>query len=322
MAGNKEITQLPLIPDANGSSLYGVKTGTDYQIPVGGNSGLAYTDGTGKVPVALIPSLPASQITSGTFANAQIAAGNVTQHQAALSIAWGQLTSVPAFATRWADWTEVTNKPATFTPSAHTHAAADITSGVFSTARLGTGVANTTVFLRGDGTWAGTPAAGSPAWGDITGTLSNQTDLQTALNGKAAASHTHNIADVTNLQSSLDSKANLSGATFTGAVSATTLRGRLVATTSNASITLGTTHLNTVVEKSDTLAYTYTLPVTFAAFGDVITVLNSGTAGNVTIARQGGVDLYKGATNGDITVTPGTSVNLYRSANDNRWLAI
>lgn len=39
-----------------------------------------------------------------------------------------------------------------------------------------------TKFLKGDGTW-GLPTA-STAWGNITGTLSNQTDLQNALNAK------------------------------------------------------------------------------------------------------------------------------------------
>ena len=38
-------------------------------------------------------------------------------------------------------------------------------------------------FLQGDGTWANPTAA--TAWGNITGTLSNQTDLQNALNAKA-----------------------------------------------------------------------------------------------------------------------------------------
>ena len=42
-------------------------------------------------------------------------------------------------------------------------------------------------------------------WGNITGTLSNQTDLQTALNGKAASSHTHSYLP-------------LSGGTVTGTI--------------------------------------------------------------------------------------------------------
>lgn len=37
----------------------------------------------------------------------------------------------------------------------------------------------------------------SIAWGGITGTLSDQTDLQSALNAKAASSHTHAIGDIT-----------------------------------------------------------------------------------------------------------------------------
>jgi hypothetical protein len=77
---------------------------------------------------------------------------------------------------------------------------------------LGAGTYNSTVFLRGDGVWADPLAAGyvptsrtltingvtydlsanrtwtidttSATWGNITGVLSNQTDLQTALNAK------------------------------------------------------------------------------------------------------------------------------------------
>lgn len=81
-----------------------------------------------------------------------------------------------------------------FADVTHTHSASDITSGVVDPARLGTGTSITTKYLRGDGTWQ--TVATSTAWGGITGTLSDQTDLQTALNAKAS----------------------LSGATFTGTV--------------------------------------------------------------------------------------------------------
>jgi len=49
---------------------------------------------------------------------------------------WGELTGVPATATRWPSWLEVTGKPATMPPDAHTHAAADIVSGTLDLARL------------------------------------------------------------------------------------------------------------------------------------------------------------------------------------------
>ncbi len=48
-------------------------------------------------------------------------------------------------------------------------------------------------------TWVaqtGGGGGGSVAWGAITGTLSNQTDLNNSLAGKAASSHTHTISDL------------------------------------------------------------------------------------------------------------------------------
>lgn len=48
---------------------------------------------------------------------------------------------------------------------------------------------------------------GGGTWGSITGTLSDQTDLQAALDTKAAIGHTHVIGDVTGLQTALDGKA-------------------------------------------------------------------------------------------------------------------
>ena len=50
----------------------------------------------------------------------------------------------------------------------------------------------------GGTTWQG-GGSGTPAWGAIVGTLSDQTDLQTALNGKAASSHTHTLSQISDI---------------------------------------------------------------------------------------------------------------------------
>lgn len=79
----------------------------------------------------------------------------------------------------------------------HTHAAGDIASGTLLPARLGSGSGGATKFLREDSTWQAV-AGGAPAWGDVTGTLSNQTDLQTALDAKVSSPVANgNLANMT-----------------------------------------------------------------------------------------------------------------------------
>ena len=103
-------------------------------------------------------------------------------------------------------------------PTSHTHVATtDLTA---------TGTKNTTTFLRGDNTWAAPPAAGSPAWTDITGkpstfpptlpiTQSDVTGLAAALTAAnsaasaATAAAAAATAAATALQTTVDDQATL-----------------------------------------------------------------------------------------------------------------
>lgn len=103
-------------------------------------------------------------------------------------------------------WSGVSGKPATFSPSAHAHAIADVT-----------GLQASLDGKQPSGSYA--PSVHAHAVSDVTG-------LQSALDGKqvagsyAAATHTHTVAGVSGLQAALDGKqAAGSYATLAGAES-------------------------------------------------------------------------------------------------------
>lgn len=54
-----------------------------------------------------------------------------------------------------------------YAAASHAHAASDITSGTVATARLGSGTADNTTFLRGDQTWATPATSGGATMDDL-----------------------------------------------------------------------------------------------------------------------------------------------------------
>lgn len=142
------------------------------------------------------------------------------------------------------------------TPLAHTHPAADVTSGVFSPDRLGTGTRDGSRFLRDDGTWQGVAAGGgSPLLAKVS--YGPATTLSVAAGTSVAA------IDNTNLQ-----------VTFTAPASGTVLTrltGYVYATASSAACwylyNSTTLMLGARVAAADAVAYSGAVTVAGAVSG-------------------------------------------------------
>lgn len=186
-------------------------------------------------------------------------------------------------------------------PTSHTHDAGDVVSGKFDQARIPH--------------LAGNEEAG---WVRLS-SIGNATDMMGSLRlttGGNSFLYTFNGSTVL----SCSSTGNLS---TTGTISDSDgpvrrTKHRVANGSGNLNAGLD---LNGIIEKTDTSAVTYTIPSGLGAAGDIITIINSGSSGNITVARASGVSLYRNGTNANITVQPGNMVSIVRTATNNRWQA-
>lgn len=99
---------------------------------------------------------------NGRTGHVTLTAADVGAAASSHSHSWGQLSGIPAYASRWPSWGEVSGKPSTFTPAGHNHSAANITSGTLAGARLPMAtnatqgavkmrISGTTLYIRNDG---------------------------------------------------------------------------------------------------------------------------------------------------------------------------
>ena len=197
--------------------------------------------------------------------------------------------------------------------ASHTHAASDIVSGTIATARLGSGTANSTTFLRGDGSWQ-TPAGGGG--GTVTSVdISGGTGVS-ASGGPITGSGTLSVTLSSNLQawsgittaskadtSALTAKADLASPAFTGNPTAPTPltadNDTSIATTAFVKAQGYTTNTGTVTSVSvsggTTGLSTSGGPITTSGtvtLAGTLAVANGGTGGTTAATGRNGLGIY------------------------------
>ena len=192
----------------------------------------------------------------------------------------------------------------------HTHAASDIVSGTIATARLGSGTANSTTFLRGDGSWQ-TPAGGGG--GTVTSVdIAPSGAGINASGGPITGSGSFSVSLSSNLQAwsgvTTASKADLASPVFTGNPTAPTPstgdNDTSVATTAFVKAQGYTTNAGTVTS--------------VAVSGGTTGLSTSGgpVTGSGTITLAGTLALANGGTGATTVTGAQTALGIYVQASD------
>lgn len=193
--------------------------------------------------------------------------------------------------------------------ASHTHAASDIVSGTIATARLGSGTANSTTFLRGDGSWQVVSGGGG---GTVTSVdISGGTGVS-ASGGPITGSGTLSVTLSSNLQAwsgvTTASKADLASPAFTGNPTAPTPstgdNDTSVATTAFVKAQGYTTNAGTVTS--------------VAVSGGTTGLSTSGgpVTGSGTITLAGTLALTNGGTGATTMTGAQTALGIYVQASD------
>lgn len=161
------------------SSFLSLGTAATLNVGTGANN-IPQLDTNGQLLPGVIPSIALTSIQVVADQSARLALSNVQVGDAAKQTDNGityWLSALPASTD--GNWIPVGDT---------TIVAGDIVSGTIATARLGSGTANSTTYLRGDQTWATIPPSKDP-WTEVTGTTQTL-----AANNRYAA---NNAAQVT-----------------------------------------------------------------------------------------------------------------------------
>lgn len=284
---------------------------------------LANTISDFNTAVAATPSVTANtaKISNATHT------GDVTG-ATALTIASGVVTNTK-LATMAANSVKGNNTGSVASPIDLTQAQLTAMVQTFSSSLSGSVPASgggTTNYLRADGSWA--VPGGSAVWGSITGTLSSQTDLQTALNGKqplaavlTATTASYTTAEQTKLSGiAIGATANSSDATLlarashTGTQLASTISDFNTAVAANSAVTANTAKVTNATHTGDVTGSTaLTIANNAVSNAKLATVPANTIKGNNTGSVANPANLTTTQVKTLLGLTIGTNVQAYSS---------